>query len=182
MKRHHEIEIKLKAPNPRVLKHRVAQLGFRPIKARHFESNYLFDFRDLRLRKARCLLRLRFVDHHGTLTLKGVPLRTASYKIRPEFEAVVENGQGLRDILESLGLRETFRYEKYRTIYARQDRSKKAEAAVLVYDETPIGNYLELEGSKRWIDQVARQLGYSRKDYIPDSYGKLYRQRCLERG
>ncbi len=182
MKHRQEIEIKLEVRNPRVLKRRVAELGFHPVKARHFESNYMFDFPDLRLRKARCLLRLRFVDRHGILTLKGVPLRTSRYKVRPEFEAVIKDGQRLRDILESLGLRETFRYEKYRTVYAARRKSKKTESPVLVYDETPIGNYVELEGSKRWIDKVARQLGYGREDYIPASYGKLYRQKCLGKG
>jgi len=52
----------------------------------------------------------------------------------------------------------------------------------VVFDETPIGNFLELEGPQRWIDEVARQLGYARRDYITDSYAALYRKKCLEEG
>ena len=48
----------------------------------------------------------------------------------------------------------------------------------MVLDETPIGNFLELEGPQRWIDEVARQLGYSRREYIKDSYAALYREKC----
>jgi adenylate cyclase class 2 len=52
----------------------------------------------------------------------------------------------------------------------------------VVFDETPIGNYLELEGPQRWIDEVARQLGYSRRDYITESYAALYLKKCQVEG
>ena len=52
----------------------------------------------------------------------------------------------------------------------------------MVYDETPIGNYLELEGPKGWIDAVAAQLGYRRQDYITESYVRLYYQKRAELG
>ncbi len=182
MKHRHETEIKLEVQKPRALKRRLAELGFQPVKARHFESNLLFDFPNLRLRKARCLLRLRFADRHGLLTFKGAPLPSREYKIRGEIETGVEDGNRLRQILESLGLQETFRYEKYRTAYATRGRWTNAETPLLVYDETPIGNYLELEGPKRWINAVARRLGYRRQEYITASYATLYRRKCLERG
>jgi adenylate cyclase class 2 len=123
---------------------------------------------------------LRFAGKRGVLTFKGAPLHSHEYKIRKEIETGIEDGDRLREILESLGLREIFRYDKYRTVY-RFTRSG-AGTSTLAYDETPIGNYLELEGSRRWIDGVARQLGYRRADYITASYGALYRQKCLQRG
>ena len=116
MKLHHETEVKLEVRNPRALKRLLAGLGLERFKTRHFESNYLFDFPDLRLRKARCLLRVRFAGRHGMFTFKGAPLRSRQYKIRREIETVVQDGHRLREILESLGLREVFRYEKYRTV------------------------------------------------------------------
>lgn len=182
MKHHHETEIKLQVQNPRALKRRLGELGFRPVQARHFESNHLFDFPDLRLRKARCLLRLRFAGGQGILTFKGAPLSSRSYKVRGEIETGVEDGNRLREILEGLGFHETFRYEKYRTVYARNVKRGRAERSVLVYDETPIGNYVELEGPAGWIDEVARQLGYERGDYITASYAALYFKKCAERG
>jgi adenylate cyclase class 2 len=77
-----------------------------------------------------------------------------------------------------LGLREVFRYDKFRTVYAPPGKSARAEAPNVVLDETPIGNYLELEGPQRWIDVIARQLGYSRREYITDSYAALFRKHC----
>jgi len=37
---------------------------------------------------------------------------------------------------------------------------------------------VELEGPQHWIDEAARQLGYSRREYITESYATLYRRWC----
>ena len=42
-----------------------------------------------------------------------------------------------------------FKYEKYRTEFA------DAAGGTVTFDETPIGNFLELEGSGAWIDEMA---------------------------
>jgi len=182
MKHRHETEIKLVVKDPKAVRGRLAELGFRPVLARHFESNYLFDFPDHRLRKARCLLRLRFARDRGLVTFKGAPLRSADYKIRPEIETSVADGHCLREILHNLGMREVFCYEKFRTIFAPRGKREVSDAPHAVFDETPIGNFLELEGPQRWIDEVARQLGYSREEYITESYAALHRKKCLEEG
>ena len=182
MRHRRETEIKLEVLNPRRIKRQLAELGFRLVKRRHFESNYLFDFPDLRLRKAGCLLRVRFVDRHGVLTFKGAPLRSQEYKIRREIESAVADGHEVREIFGCLGLREVFRYEKYRTVYSPPGKHDASQSPNLVYDETPIGNFVELEGPRRWIDEVAHQLGYARTDYITASYGTLYRRWCEQRG
>jgi len=186
---HTEIEIKLQVHDPTSLKRRLRQLGFRVVKARHFESNSLFDFRGSHIRKSRCLLRLRAAQGRGVVTFKGAPIRSGRYKVRPEIETQVADGDQMRQIFEHLGLRESFRYEKYRTILAPtlpasskpSSRLSPKLKAELVYDETPIGDYIELEGPKRWIDRVAKQLGYNRTDYISRSYAALYLSRCRER-
>jgi adenylate cyclase class 2 len=178
MKHRHETEVKLAVQDPGEIRRRFAELGLRLVLARHFESNYLFDFPDQRLRKSRCLIRLRFAGDDCLLTFKGAPLRSRDYKIRREIETHVEDGHHLREILLLLGLCEVFSYEKFRTIYAPPGKRDGAEAPQVVLDETPIGNYLELEGPQRWIDLVARQLGYSRREYITDSYATLYRKKC----
>jgi adenylate cyclase class 2 len=182
MRHRHETEIKLEVRNAKETRRRLTQLGFRPTLARHFESNILFDYPDLRLRKRRCLIRLRFMGDQALLTYKGAPLQSRDYKIRPEFESKVDDGHRVHEILLHLGLREMFCYEKYRTIYAPRGKRDVTDGPHLVFDETPVGNYIELEGSQRWIDEVARQMGYTRKDYIKESYAALYRKRCEAEG
>jgi adenylate cyclase, class 2 len=182
MKSREETEIKLRVRSSRALLRRIKNLGFVPTALRHFERNILFDFKDLGLRQSRCLLRLRFEDLQGVITFKGAPKKSSGYKIRPEIETVVEDGDAARAIFESLGLREAFRYEKYRTKYAQPRRAGRPHGPLLVFDETPIGKFIELEGPVAWIDRVAHALGYDRDDYIAASYGALYREWCLRRG
>ena len=182
MKYRHETEVKLEVRDAKGLRQRLTEQGFRIILARHFESNILFDYPDLRLRKLRCLVRLRYMGDQALLTYKGTPLQSRDYKIRPEFESMVDDGHQVHEILLHLGLQEKFSYEKYRTIYAPRGKRDALGGPHLVYDETPVGNYIELEGPQRWIDEVARQLGYSRRDYIKESYAALYRKKCQQEG
>ncbi len=200
MERKQEIEIKLEVLEPRAVKGRLKELGFRRVTARHFESNCLFDFPDDALGRARCMLRLRRARGRTIVTLKGAPVRSRRYKVRTEVETEVKDGGRLEEILETAGLREVFRYDKYRTEYdlgvesgerggqrgsirrKLRARGEDAGPGSVVYDETPIGNYLEIEGPKRWIDRVARQLGFVPRDYITLSYAALYYQKRREAG
>jgi adenylate cyclase class 2 len=182
MKHHRETEIKLLARDRKQMQICLSHLGFKVLKARHFESNYLFDFPDLRLRRSRRLLRLRFAHGEDRLTFKGPSLRQRWYETRREIETRVEDGVLLREVLKSLGLKQVFIYEKYRTIYAELNKADLHGLPQVAYDETPIGNYLELEGPAKWIDEVATRLGYSRQDYITSSYWALYYQKCQEEG
>ena len=178
-----EIEIKLPADDAPRLKRRLKELGFRVARRRHFESNLFFDFADARLRNSGSLLRLRFVDGRCTLTFKEATEASKSYKIRLEIETAVEHGEELRQVLKRLGLKETFRYEKYRTIYRRLGADGVPEVWDLSLDETPIGTYVELEGPKRWINEVAGQLGFKRADYLTEGYVTMYfRQRKASDG
>lgn len=67
----------------------------------------------------------------------------------------------------SLGLVAAFRYEKWRTEWTDG-------LGHCVIDETPIGNYAELEGSSDWIDRAATRLGIDPSSYITLSYGRLF--------
>lgn len=171
-----EIEIKLRLP-PKLGKiRRVLQAaGFRVGKPRIHESNILFDNAKRTLRKHGKLLRLRRAGPHRLLTYKG-PSQPSRYKKRHEVEFDLHNGGSLEEVFTHLGYRPVFRYEKYRTEYAKP----RAEGKVLL-DETPIGNFLEIEGSPRWIDRTALALGFRPSDYITRSYGYLYLAYCRER-
>jgi adenylate cyclase class 2 len=181
-KDHREIEIKLPAGDSKQLSESLSQFGFKVLEPRHFESNYLFDFDDRRLLKARSLLRLRSASGEAWLTFKGPPSRSRHYKSRRELETRVGDGSLFCEILKSLGLKRVFTYEKYRAVYAHPGKTGIAGSLQLTYDETPIGNYLELEGPEAWIDEVATRLGYSRRDYITSSYVTLYFQKCQQEG
>jgi len=181
MKHHRETEIKLPAGDWGALRKGLSRLGFKVLKPRHFERNWLFDFGDLRLRRSQSLLRLRLAGGAACLTFKGPPLPSARHKIRREIETHVEDGALLFEILKSLGLKPVFIYEKYRTVYSERGNAGPGLPQV-AYDQTPVGDYLELEGPGKWIDQVASGLGYSPRDYITSSYVALYLEKCRTEG
>jgi adenylate cyclase, class 2 len=176
---HHETEIKLAVGDQRELRRRLRESGFRRASPRYFERNVLLDFPRHSLREKGSLLRVRSQPGRSLLTFKGPRIGSGRFKERVEIEARLRDTAQVTSILEALGLGAAFRYEKYRTIYRRASDPPHAEVA---FDETPIGVYLEIEGPKRWIDQVARGLGYLSRDYITDSYGRLYFAWCAARG
>jgi adenylate cyclase class 2 len=70
-------------------------------------------------------------------------------------------------ILRTLGYMPSFRYEKFRAEWT----DGKGQVVV---DETPIGNFCEIEGAPRWIDATAKKLSVSRADYITNNYAGLF--------
>ena len=171
-----EIEIKLRLPgNLGKIRRALRDHGFRVSRSRLHEYNVLLDTSSRVLRSHGKLIRLRRVGTHTLLTYKG-PSEQGRYKKRHEIEVVLPDAFRVEQIFQELGYHPIFRYEKFRTEYAKAPATGK----VLV-DETPIGNYLEIEGSPRWIDNTARLLGFSAGDYITRSYGYLYLAYCRER-
>ncbi|HSP69828.1 MAG TPA: class IV adenylate cyclase [Bryobacteraceae bacterium] len=171
-----EIEIKLRVPGDiREIRRKLRRLGFRIHKRRVFESNVLFDDAKQRLRKHGKLLRVRRSGRRGLLTLKGPP-EQGVYKKRWEIETELPDSDSIERIFAQLGYHPVFRYEKFRTEYTRGSSDGKAQL-----DETPIGNFLELEGRPRWIERTAKLLGFSRADYVNRTYGSLYLAYCKER-
>jgi len=170
-----ETEIKLPAPGAAAARRLLRAAGFHIHRRRVFEDNTLFDTRGLALRKAGALLRIRQAGTHATLTYKGRPSAGARHKIREELEVRLSASGAMAEIVQRLGFRPVFRYQKYRTEYKQHGNS-----GIATLDETPIGIYLELEGTPAWIDRSARRLGFREEDYITASYGRLYLDWCRE--
>jgi adenylate cyclase class 2 len=164
-----EIEIKLPLERKIAVKNRLLSLGATLHRRRHFEDNLVFDFSDGRLRRRGLLLRLRMTQGKSTLTFKGPSRVIARTKSRREVEAEVPEGREILRILDLLGLRCRFRYQKFRTSYQKG-------RTLITIDETPIGTYLEIEGARDSIRKLARLIGYSEKDFITDSYYELFRK------
>jgi adenylate cyclase class 2 len=171
-----EVEIKLRleeaAPGRRLLE----AAGFHVVKPRVFEANELFDTAEGRLRAAGSLVRLRQAGQQAVLTFKG-PATYERHKSREELEVELSDARAATGILARLGFEPVFRYQKYRTEYAAP-----GESGVAHLDETPVGDFLELEGPPEWIDRSARRLGFTEADYITASYATLYVDWCRARG
>lgn len=161
-----EVEIKFRIENLRALTRALKRAGFKQITRSTHEMNSLYDLPGQKLRKSGELLRLRKYGNTWTLTHKAKG-KTARHKTRVELETEIKAGQQMNAILRAIGFEPTFRYEKYRAEWS----DGKGH---VVLDETPIGNFGEIEGSPRWIDRTARALGISPLDYITDTYAPMF--------
>lgn len=161
-----EIEIKFRIENLKTLEHKLRAAGFRRVTPRTHELNTLYDLPGQILRKSGDLLRLRKYGNTWVLTHKNKG-GTGRHKARTEYETQVSDGPQTALILESLGYRASFVYEKFRAVWT------DGKGHVVV-DETPIGNIGEIEGSSRWIDAAARKLDITPSQYITQSYTEMF--------
>lgn len=194
-----EVEVKISLNRIEPVRKRILEMGFIVSETRNFEQNIIYDTCDLQLKQTKRLLRLRRKGEHYILTFKRpaavdrelachvtdhvkehvkgqvkaqVKDYVADYKVREEIEVEVSDFVRAEMIITGLGYEVFFIYEKYREIFRKGDTS-------IMIDETPIGDYLEIEGSPLAIDEVALGLGYSKSDYITANYYTLFKKTNL---
>jgi adenylate cyclase, class 2 len=173
-----ETEIKFRVANLDDLSRRLKTAGFHLETPRSFESNVLYDTPDRQMRARTEILRIRSYAGKWVLTHKRLPDNGPGedrHKHRIETETEVSDGEALAEVFRSLGLVAAFRYEKWRTEWTDGEGH-------CVVDETPIGNYAELEGTSDWIDRASDRLGVDPSDRLTLSYGRLFDLWRQERG
>jgi adenylate cyclase class 2 len=161
-----EIEIKFRVADLRALNRKLQAAGFHLVTKRTHEMNTLYDLPGEVLRKRKELLRLRKYGAQWTVTHKSGTTR-GRHSSRVELETEVADGKKMDAILHALGYSPSFRYEKFRAEWS----DGKGQVVV---DETPIGNFCEIEGSSRWIDATAKKLDVKAADYITKNYATLF--------
>ena len=166
-----EVEIKFRVENLRLLTRKLRAAGFRMLTKRTHEVNTLYDLPGEVLRKRNELLRIRKYGSSWTVTHKS-GTRRGRHSSRVEIETTVADGRKMDAILHALGYSPSFRYEKFRAEWV--DARKTDGAGHVVVDETPIGNFCEIEGPPRWIDATANRLGVMPADYITKNYATLF--------
>jgi adenylate cyclase class 2 len=161
-----EREVKLRFETPEKAREAILAAGATPLRGRRLQEDVLLDTEDESLRRRRCVLRIRTDSGKSMLTFKG-PVQPGLMKLRDEYETVISDGEVLKHVLEELGLHVWFRYEKYREEYAASD-------VTIALDETPVGTFVEIEGSENGIHVMTEALGRTASDFILDSYRGLF--------
>jgi adenylate cyclase class 2 len=188
-KTNREVEVKIFIDDIASIRARLT-LAAAKMHRRVHELNTLFDTVSTSLRRSGRVIRLRIETPvsesrrpngkiRAILTCKSPVARSAGkaslYKERLEREMILATHSNFRRQLEALGFRPRFRYEKYRTTYLLPDLH-------IELDETPVGTYLELEGSPQAIERGALRLGFTPADYRTDTYWGVYVADCKRRG
>lgn len=147
---------------------------------RHFEDNWLLDTSDQALLTQGQALRIRFARGKGWITFKGAVRDADSLvKVREEIEVETNAPERTIELFARLGFQRSFRYQKYRTVYQVAVDGKEL---TVVFDETPMGNFIEIEGNETTVACVFEASGFSRSDIVRESYPELQAKRCSERG
>jgi adenylate cyclase class 2 len=170
-----ETEVKVKIDDAESFCRRLEVWEPEILSGRHFEDNHLLDYPDGRLRAGQCLIRVRHALDRAFLTFKGPPKAEGIFKTREELETGLGSADVACRIFERLGLCLWFRYQKYRREY-------RVDGVHVAVDETPVGNYVEFEGSEEEIHALARRLGIDPSEFSKSSYYSLYLQHCREKG
>jgi adenylate cyclase class 2 len=169
-----EREVKLAFRDAEEARTAILAAGAEPLRARRLQEDCLLDTKDDQLFKRRCVLRVRMESGKTLLTFKG-PVQESSMKLREELETIVGDGLLLLRVLEQIGFRVWFRYQKYREEFARED-------VIVALDETPVGVFVEIEGSENGIHDMASALARKPEDYVLDSYRGLFVKHCQRHG
>ena len=161
-----EIEVKFFLPDSENMRERIQHVGAES-EGRFFETNICFDNAARDLHATKSLLRLR-KDNKTTLTYKTKPAtQDADFKVLKELEVDISDFSSMAAILEALGFLQDQVYEKYRETFT-------LGSTKICLDSMPFGNFLEIEGRKENIHEMARQLEMPWHDRILWNYRSMF--------
>lgn len=181
-----EIEVKIAVGSASRVRDLLRNAKFAVVGKRAFEQNLVLDDARGSLKAKGLLLRVRTTGKRDAgqaplCTFKGPAKETRTHhKQREEREFSANSAAECLAVFAGIGFQPAFRYEKFRTVFARRAKKGERGNGLITLDETPIGVFIELEGPATWIDRTARELGFSRIDYITRSYARLWEQWCAE--
>ena len=163
-----EIEVKFRINSVEEILPIILKAGAVCEQETRLERNLRWDSPESTLTKTHQVLRLRKNGGTSVLTYKAERQNSEGIADREEIETVVSNFDNTRLILERLGYTVVFIYEKYRSIYSLNGTG-------LFVDHTPIGDYIEIEGSSgEEIRRSAELLGLDWEKRISKGYRVLF--------
>jgi adenylate cyclase, class 2 len=170
-----ELEVKFYVPDLPAFEKRLVDQGAALELPRVHEVNLRFDTPTETLSRAYQVLRLR-QDTQARVTFKGPGIEKDGVRQRQELEFSVSDFAAAQAVFEALGYRVALMYEKYRTTYL-------LGGVLVVLDEMPYGNFIEIEGPDgESIQEAARQLGLNWERRILDSYVLMFERLCQAKG
>ncbi len=161
-----EVEVKFFLEEEGAAKEAVFQAGGVSL-GRFFELNIRYDDKNESIGRQKCLLRLR-KDRKTRLTYKSPPdIDDSRFKILREMEIEVNDFETTRHILNALGFFEVQRYEKFRETFT-------IGKTQILMDAMPYGDFLEIEGEKADILDIAGKIGMKWEDRILANYLEIF--------
>jgi adenylate cyclase, class 2 len=164
-----ELEVKFYVSDLAEMEARLVQAGATLLQPRSHEFNLRFDTPSGDLHRAQSILRLRR-DKGSHVTFKGPSTTLGGVLARQEIEFDVNNFSAAQKLIEALGYRANFVYEKHRTTYA-------LDGLKITLDEMPYGNFIEIEGKNaKSIRDAAERFRLDWDLRLPETYISIFRR------
>lgn len=163
-----EIEVKLPVKDFKEVKELLKRLKAKKKCRETLEKNILFDHKSLKLKERDWVLRLRQFGKKNILTLKTQSRGRKGFKVREEINLFIEDFEKIKEVFKKIGFFETFYYEKYREEY-------EFKGLNISLDRTPVGNYVEIEGDYKKIEDFLKKIGAKIEETLSLSYYQLFR-------
>lgn len=169
--KYQEIEVKIPLSDLSASLKKAESMNLECIQPASHEINYRYDTPERTLSATGQVLRLRKTGDIATITYKRKQEGNSSgIAVREEIETNVTDFDAARLLLERLGFSVFFIYEKERSIYQLDD-------TVLMFDHTPIGDFLEIEGpDETAIQKSALIMELPWSERTAESYSSLFKK------
>ena len=141
------------------------------------QVTYRFDTENKELEKKGVFLRTRRGEKDTFTVKQKIDLSEKEVKSRRELEIDIDSEKLviINEMLPVLGFGYTKTMEKYRMQWEVDD-------CKIAIDELSFGFYVEIEGDKKEIFRVVKDLGLERKNPITDTYWGLFEKLKKEKG
>jgi adenylate cyclase class 2 len=164
-----ELEVKFFVSDLAEMENRLVKASAMLVQPRTHEYNLRFDTPEGGLAQESSMLRLRR-DSSSHVTFKGPSSTLGGVLARQEIEFEVSNFASAQKLIEALGFRSKFVYEKYRTTY-------DLNGLKVTLDEMPYGHFVEIEGNQAsTIKEASLQLGLNWDERLPETYISIFRR------
>jgi adenylate cyclase class 2 len=161
-----EIEVKFHLPEIKPIRDRMLAMGATHC-GRVFETNVRYEDASKSLKKQGILLRLRKDDLIRLTFKSSLSLPDTQFKIHRELEVEVGDFDVCHSILQGLGFHPEQAYEKWRETLVFNNTN-------LLIDTMPYGMFLEIEGQKSHIRNMADRLGLKWEERILLNYLEIF--------
>ena len=152
-----EIEIKILEINLKKLQQKLKKVGAKKIEECKIHE-CIFDHPDKSISKRHELFRIRKNGKRTEITYKTNPAKNSKFIEHDEYETIAEDFETSCTIMKLAGFEIIRDREKKRILY-------KLGNAKFEIDKYPtIPAYVEIEGTKKSIQEALKKIGYSMKD------------------
>ena len=159
-----EIEVKILNVNSKSIRKILKKNGAKFVK-KVFQQN--FRYYNAYTKRSHITVRVRKEDEIAILTVKANKKVINGHKVMDEYETPVDY-KNILLILGTLGFKEYALTEIKREYW----RIKNCSVEFCIVPHIP--EYMEIEGASKNINNVAKMLGYSKKDFVADEIYKHY--------